>query len=189
MIHHFFTGTDYERGGGCATVTIPAPTPAGGGSAADVGGDLVECRPDHRPVRVGAERIEVPGGGIEVCAARHRRSRDGGSCGQVEVQRRVEPAHLQARVVLPGAVVGEGIGRVERADVPHQRLRRIVVQIGEVVRERAPVEGIPIGVISAHSATSADLAASASPSRPTVTARVMASIVGSGAVMGTVLSL
>ena len=65
--------------------------------------------------------------------------------GDVEVQARVEACDTKSVVMLPGALIGECCSGVERADVPDQGLRGIVVEVGQVVSQGAAVERIARG--------------------------------------------
>ncbi|WP_226344995.1 hypothetical protein [Agilicoccus flavus] len=61
---------------------------------------------------------------------------------QVEVQAGEESGDAVAVVVSPEAFVGEGVGGIEGADVPDEGFRGVDVEVGQVVGERAAVEGI-----------------------------------------------
>lgn len=69
---------------------------------------------------------------VEMLRGRPERSESSEVVGQVQMQARIEASDPEGVVVFAGALVGEGIGSVEGADIPDQGLGGIVVQIGEV---------------------------------------------------------
>lgn len=79
---------------------------------------------------------------VEMFRGHSERSEASEVVGQVQVQARIEARDPEGVVVFPGTLVGEGIGSVEGADIPDQGLGGIVVQVGEIVRERAAMERV-----------------------------------------------
>jgi hypothetical protein len=63
---------------------------------------------------------------------------------QVEVKRRVQPGHRKRHPGLRHPRIGEQVGGRQRSLVPAQLLAHVILHIGNRVRARAPVQGIPL---------------------------------------------
>ena len=97
-----------------------------------VGIAVVAQRSDSRPTE-----FEVHAGEVEV-------SEPAGHVTQVQVQRRVEPAHRARHASLPCPDVVDHVRCFERPQVPDQFVGRVVLDVGHRVRHGAAVEGVAI---------------------------------------------
>lgn len=93
---------------------------------------LVDGRADDVAVGIVGECGQVVLRAVEVFRGCPERPETTEVVGQVQVQARIEARDAERFVVFPGALVGEGIGSVEGADIPDQGLGGIVVQVGSV---------------------------------------------------------
>jgi hypothetical protein len=62
---------------------------------------------------------------------------------EVEMQRRIQPAHRDRHANLRHARVRDEIRGRECPEIPEQLVANVLLQIGHVVREHAPVERLP----------------------------------------------
>lgn len=124
--------------------------PGGGGAASGRPGldqlaDLLGRAPDEAAVAAFGQCVEALSRSGDMVGGGAEGSEQPVVVGQVQMQRGIEPGDTQALVVAVYPRVGESVRGVEGANVPDQCLRRIGVEVGEVVSEGAAVQRVTGG--------------------------------------------